>query len=179
MLPLLSIKMLYEPEKNYMYQPQNPSYFYRLSHSTTKSLPFWMKMIPKDNSAYILNRYPYIDGRTIKKANYSNYDERRHVSKLLDRFRCHSSPIKLLVTVMSHSASFTRREAIRKSWGGDGSTDQFKVFFFVANVKEVEVMSKVRKESLTHGDIVMGNFYESFYNNSFKVIASWVGSSYI
>ena len=114
--------------------------------------------------------FPYIDQKIIQTANYCNWDDCRHVSKLVSQFRCHLSHIKLLVTVVSHSASFTRREAIRKSWGNNVRTDgKFLVFFFLANVNDEGVMLKVKEEAMVNGDIVMGDFDENFLNNSLKV----------
>ena len=75
----------------------------------------WVNLRPKNNFAYIMARFPYIDQRTIQTANYRNWDKSEHVSRLVSQIRCQPPHINLLVTVISHSIRFKRREAIRKS----------------------------------------------------------------
>ena len=125
----------------------------------------------ENNSAYIVEHFPYIDRRIIRMPNYHNWDDCRHVSKLVSQLKCHSSHLQLLIAVMSHSTRFTRREAIRKSWGNNVLTQNatFLVFFFLANVNDKNVMLKVKKEAAVHGDIVIGDFDEHFNSKSLKV----------
>ena len=104
---------------------------------------------------------------------YANWDQ-RHRSKLVTKLRCETQqpPLKLVIAVFSHTASFTRREAVRKTWGRGKN---FRTYFFVGHVGESNVMSQLRAESMKEGDIIMGDFHESFYNNSRKVemILEW------
>ena len=72
--------------------------------------------------------------------------------------------------MVSHSTSFKRREAIRKSWGSNIRTGgKYLVFFFLANVDDDGVMAKVKVEAMVNEDIVMGDFDKNFHKKSLKV----------
>ena len=65
-----------------------------------------------------------------------------------------------------------RRNAVRRTWGKnifDHVNDDFRVFFVVGKVPDARVTLDLRNESNTFNDVIMGDFQESFYNNSWKL----------
>ena len=113
-----------------------------------------------------------IDTRYMMKANYSNLDDSYHVGKLLSTFSCNTTPLKLVVMLLTHPANLKRRNVVRETWGKNLTNhvnDDFRVFFVVGKVHDEKLTSKLHNESARYRDIVMGDFYESFYNNSWKL----------
>ena len=86
------------------------------------------------------------------------------------------------MTLLSHAAGFKRRQAVRETWANSTALrrkDEYRAFFFVAKVTDGEVMRNVCEEAERFGDIIVGEFYESMYNNSWKLemMFEWVRRS--
>ena len=74
--------------------------------------------------------------------------------------------------LISHPSNHKRRDVVRSTWGKtrfNHVNDNFRVFFVVGKVKNKQVTSNLVSESEKYKDIVFGDFYESFYNNSWKL----------
>lgn len=115
---------------------------------------------------------------TFRKANYSNLNRNYHVSKLISTLNCHDKPLHLLILVTSNVSSFERRETVRRTWGKDihsYKNDDFRTFFVVGKSHDETEMAKLKKESDYFKDIIIGDYYEMFYNlpYKFETIFEW------
>lgn len=127
---------------------------------------------------WIYFRDSEIDHRIFKTANYSNLKANYHASKLISTFYCNDRPVRLVVMVTSNVSSFERRAVVRGTWGKSTfshQNDDFRTFFAVAKSYDVDTMTRLKKESETYHDIVIGDFYETFYNCSYKfeIMLEW------
>lgn len=108
----------------------------------------------------------------LKEARYSNLDVKNHVSKLISDFSCSLKPIKLLIIVTSNVTNFDRRQVIRNTWGRSVFTYRnrdFRTFFAVGKSRNNVSMTQIERESIIYKDVIMGDYYENFFNLSFKI----------
>ena len=126
-----------------------------------------------------IKELPEIDYSFIfKEANYSNLNKSYHVSKLISKLYCHENALNLLIAVTSNISSFHRRNAIRLTWGNINNfnnTEDFRVFFIVGKSHDNNTMNGLLKESNLFQDIILGDYYETFYNlpYKFETIFEW------
>ena len=122
---------------------------------------------------------PEIDYRAIfKEANYSKLDKNYHATKLISKFYCHEKALQLLIVVTSNVSDFDRRETIRLTWGKQNNfkkINNFRVFFVMGKSYDNNIMNKSRKERELYGDIIVGDYFEKFYNlpYKFETIFEW------
>ena len=124
-------------------------------------------------------KLPEIDYKMIfNPANYSKLNKNYHVTKLISEFSCHENPLQLLMIVTSNVSSFKRRETVRLTWGNQkyfNKTYDFRTFFVVGKSYDNGTMKKLRKEMEIYKDIILGDYYEKFYNlpYKFETIFEW------
>ena len=139
-----------------------------------------LKSTIRYNYEHIENlKLPEIDYKTIfKETNYSKLNKNYHVTKLISEFNCHENPLQLLMIVTSNVSSFKRRETVRLTWGNQNyfnKTYDFRTFFVVGKSYDNDTMKKLRKEMEIYKDIILGDYYEKFYNlpYKFETIFEW------
>ena len=101
---------------------------------------------------------------------------KKHITKLSSNFNCSQEHLKLLVLVTSNISNFERRETIRRTWGkrlNGHSNNNFRTFFILSKSPDKETMFAMQKESTKHGDIILCDFFEDFYQLSHKVEAAF------
>ena len=83
----------------------------------------------------------------------------------------------LLMVVKSAVVNFKNREFVRKSWGqlkevmpGERNAAQVRTVFLLGMTNDEEVKQKVLQESHDHQDIVLYDFVDQYWNNTFKAI---------
>ncbi|XP_063811116.1 beta-1,3-galactosyltransferase 5-like [Pseudophryne corroboree] len=78
----------------------------------------------------------------------------------------------LLILVTSHHSHHSSRKAIRRSWAyqAEGSTHPWQVVFLVGRTVDVELDWRVYNEHAVHGDILMGNYMDTYRNLTLKVM---------
>ncbi|XP_066910468.1 beta-1,3-galactosyltransferase 1-like [Clytia hemisphaerica] len=85
-----------------------------------------------------------------------------------------STRYDLIILISSHAAHFERREKIRRTWGNASmwitQNKKWKVVFVLGVIDNKNTMLKIKKESKTHGDVILEDVPESFYQLSFKVM---------
>ncbi|XP_064465994.1 beta-1,3-galactosyltransferase 5-like [Ornithodoros turicata] len=123
--------------------------------------------------------------------NMSALDLRRDPAVLVDRSdfryllssnRCQGADdIFLVVFVHSAPSHFHKRRAVRETWGNatflKAVTGETMVLtFMVGHVNDSQTRDSIVQESALHGDIVMGNFFDSYRNLTYKHIMGlkWV-----
>lgn len=74
----------------------------------------------------------------------------------------------LLIIVSSSPEHVDRRNAIRETWGSDKSLSQYKSAVVFALGHHAGTESEVDREILAHGDILRGNFEDTYANLTLK-----------
>ena len=87
------------------------------------------------------------------------------------------SNLLLLIVVKSSTDNFEYRQVIRESWGqlkevmpGERNAAQVRTVFLLGMTNDEEVKHKVLQESHTHQDIVLYDFVDQYWNNTYKAI---------
>merc|ERR1719505_326173 len=93
-----------------------------------------------------------------------------HTTTLITNSKC-SHKLKILILVSSNLNHTYQRQTIRTTWGNDPSlfNPRWKTVFLVGRTGNHTDMENMKREAGYYGDIVVGNFYEDFFNLSFKV----------
>lgn len=107
--------------------------------------------------------------------------DRRDFCFLLNSGRCQGrGDLFLAVFVHSAPAHFARRRAIRETWGNASAlaaaTAHGMALVFLVGRAEPALERALRAESAAHGDLVMGNFVDSYHNLTYKHVMGlkWV-----
>lgn len=95
----------------------------------------------------------------------------QHKTTLITKTAC-GQHYFLLIVVSSAPAHFERRNLIRQTWGTDSTTNNnplWRTFFLLGQTKNQTQSSLIEKEEKDFGDIIQGDYYEHYWNQSFKV----------
>ena len=128
---------------------------------------------------FVISRY-FMDGEyileidednTYLKANNANLDLARHASKLISKFPCNVTPLKVLILVTSNITKVDQRALIRRTWGKQRnmySYNEYKLFFVCGVLESEAEMQSVFEEGMHHRDIIFGNFSDTIDNLPYK-----------
>lgn len=123
--------------------------------------------------------------------NMSVLDSHRDPATLVDRTdfryllssnRCQDTD-DLFLVVFVHSAPkhFHKRRAVRETWGNATflkavTGETMALAFMIGSVDDTRTRDAIIQESALHGDIVMGNFFDSYRNLTYKHVMGlkWV-----
>ena len=87
------------------------------------------------------------------------------------------SDSKLNFVVIVHSATdhFNRRNAIRQTWGNTRALRNlsFRVVFFFGLTKTKKIQTMLENESTVYGDIIQGQFMDSYHNLTHKGVLTF------
>ena len=111
-----------------------------------------------------------------RNPNFTYLNKDIHVTHLESNFTCARKHLKLLILVTSHPGSFKRRQLIRDTWGKhlhQHPNYDFRTYFVTGKTKDSEEMNSLKNESNIYKDLVIGDFYEHFFNLSLKVQAGF------
>jgi len=124
-------------------------------------------------TSFWLNDISHWNDSEFDKA-YTNPNASKHTTTLVTTNRCQSK-LKLLILISTNVNRTYARETIRRTWGNDPSLfkPRWKTIFLVGRSHNRTAMAHMLAESERFGDIVKGNFYENFFNLSFKVQAGF------
>ena len=109
--------------------------------------------------------------KIIRTKNFTYLRNDRHYTSLKSTFNCSNSYITLLALIKSHPKHAERRKLVRTTWGRYDQTQNsydFRRFFLVGTAQGKELKTVVSEEEEEFGDIVTGNFEDTFYNLSEK-----------
>ena len=113
---------------------------------------------------------PGIDrSKIIRTKNLTYLENNKHYTSLQSSFNCSENLITLLIK--SQAKSIGRRKLVRATWGRYGDikkTNHFRRFFIIGSVINKELQTFVSKEEEVYGDIIRGDFADTFYNLSEK-----------
>ena len=76
----------------------------------------------------------------------------------------------LLILVSSAPENFDRRDLIRQTWGAhDKVSPTWKTFFLLGKTRNPAQSDLIKTESNKYGDIIHGDYYEHYWNQSLKI----------
>ncbi|XP_075049862.1 beta-1,3-galactosyltransferase 5-like [Mixophyes fleayi] len=92
-------------------------------------------------------------------------------SEDLPKPKCQKGQV-LLILVTSHPGHRASRKAIRRTWAhqDEGSAYSWQVIFLVGGTLDTELDWHVYNEHAVHGDILMGNYMDTYRNLTLKVM---------
>ena len=92
---------------------------------------------------------------------------------IMDNSEFKDKDIRVVYIVKSALDHFKRREIIRKTWGYEKrfSDVTIKTVFLLGSTEtDPEIILKIQDESYKYGDIIQGNFIDTYYNNTIKTM---------
>lgn len=89
---------------------------------------------------------------------------------LLPDCRCERDPPFLVFLVTSRPAEAAERVAIRRTWGAERWSHQGRVATFFLLGQGGELGARLRLEARAHQDIIQGDFADTYYNLTLKVM---------
>ncbi len=92
--------------------------------------------------------------------------------KCVDGEGGHYVKLRLAYVVKSAMEHFERREAVRRSWGYERrfSDVPVRTVFLLGSGDDVGLQAKIEEEARRHGDIVQGDFKDTYFNNTLKTM---------
>ena len=102
---------------------------------------------------------------------HSYYIKKNPNSKCLSEDGSHYEQLRLVYLVKSAMNHGERRSAIRKSWGYEGRFSDVPirtVFLLGQKLDDVKLQAEIEAENRIHGDIVQGDFEDTYFNNTVK-----------
>lgn len=84
--------------------------------------------------------------------------------------RSSDSGVPALVVVYSAADHFAEREAVRHTWGNASLQRGFKLGFLLGKPSRYDIQHNIIAEGDRHGDIIQGNFTDTYYNLTLKSV---------
>ncbi|EDV27077.1 uncharacterized protein TRIADDRAFT_4567, partial [Trichoplax adhaerens] len=88
---------------------------------------------------------------------------------------CHS-PAFLIAIILSAIDNLNYRQAIRQSWGCQKSSNtsdrshSWRALFVIGKTQNGTINTKIEQESQLYGDIILGEFIDSYQNLTYKTL---------
>ena len=93
----------------------------------------------------------------------------QHKTTLMTKAAC-ARHCFLLILVSSAPANFKRRNLIRQTWGTDSNVEpRWRTFFLLGQTRNETLTVLLETEEKSYGDIIRGNYFEHYWNQSLKV----------
>lgn len=112
------------------------------------------------------------------KLNISPINVQNFTYVISNKEKCLNVKPYLLFVVKSEITNFERRAVIKKTWGAekDGEITMKTVFLLGTRPEEAALQAKIFADHRLHGDIVQGDFVDSYFNNTLKTVMGlrWV-----
>lgn len=97
------------------------------------------------------------------------HEVRKHRTRLLTRTKCLQS-LFLVILVSSSAVAHKNRMAIRHTWGTDNALHRkWKTVFLIGEGNSAAVSDRISREAQIFGDIIQGDYNETFANKVFKI----------
>ena len=97
------------------------------------------------------------------------HEVRKHRTRLLTRTKCPES-LFLVIIVSSSAQGYKNRMVIRHTWGADNALQRrWKTVFLIGEGNSVALSDRISRESQIFGDIIQGDYPETFANKVFKI----------
>lgn len=117
--------------------------------------------------------------RTKKNLNCEDLYEEGHLTNDIDVKRIcpmNGEKIQLLILITSHPTQTDQRMAIRQTWGYYNNRYNISIAFMLGRSLHKSVDQALFNENSLHGDLITGNFIDSYNNLTLKTISylEWV-----
>ncbi|XP_065929901.1 beta-1,3-galactosyltransferase 1-like [Magallana gigas] len=85
------------------------------------------------------------------------------------------SKLNFLFILQTSTDHFKRRRAIRKTWGNTNifRNISFRIAFFFGQTSDKEIQMMLENESTVYGDIIQGQFIDSYHNLTHKGVLTY------
>ena len=94
---------------------------------------------------------------------------RKHRTRLLTRTKC-LQDLFLVILVSSSAEAYKNRMVIRHTWGTDNALHRkWKTVFLIGDGGSVDISDRISREAQIFGDIIQGDYAETFANKVFKI----------
>ena len=94
---------------------------------------------------------------------------RKHRTRLLTRTKCLQG-LFLVILVSSSAEAYKNRMVIRHTWGADNALHRkWKTVFLIGEGNSVAMSDRISREAQIFGDIIQGDYPETFANKVFKI----------
>ncbi|TRY63459.1 hypothetical protein TCAL_03628 [Tigriopus californicus] len=111
---------------------------------------------------------------TLKPINPHDYMLVKHSKgKCIQEDGVHYANLRLIYLVKSAVDHFEHREVIRKTWGFERRFSDVEirtVFLLGQRPEQLHLKDRVMEEYKKHKDILQGDFYDSYFNNTLKTM---------
>ena len=94
----------------------------------------------------------------------------QHKTTLITKTACERRYF-LLILFSTAPENLERRNLIRQTWGSDSnqSAPLWKTYFLIAQTSNQTHSDLVKTENRNYSDIIRGNYFENYWNQSFKI----------
>lgn len=97
------------------------------------------------------------------------HEVRKHRTRLLTRTKCEQR-FFLVILVASSAEAYQNRMVIRHTWGTDNALHRkWKTVFLIGEGQDVGISDRILREAQIFGDIIQGDYKETFANKVFKI----------
>lgn len=97
------------------------------------------------------------------------HEVRKHRTRLLTRTKCEQR-FFLVILVASSAEAYKNRMVIRHTWGTDNALHRkWKTVFLIGEGQDVSISDRISREAQIFGDIIQGDYAETFANKVFKI----------
>ena len=92
--------------------------------------------------------------------------------KIANKDLCKNNPTDYVIYVHTAADHIQNRQVIRRTWGNKDlfKDRRTKIVFFLGLNNHEALQNKLEKEALQYGDLVQGNFLDSYKNLTYKAI---------
>lgn len=111
------------------------------------------------------------DGKHTEDDAFSDswHEIRKHRTRLLTRTKC-LQDLFLVILVSSSAEAYKNRMVIRHTWGTDNALHRkWKTVFLIGDGGSVDISDRISREAQIFGDIIQGDYAETFANKVFKI----------
>ncbi len=161
LLPVIVLLFLACDYMGVFVHPRELDYYKDFSYPLEGDIQSWIEAKKKGDKPKVdpVNQHDYRMLRTAK-------------GKCTEDDGVHYTALRLVIIVKSAAANFDKRATIRDTWGYEKrfSDVPIRTVFLVGDVDSGEVMTKLEKEHQIFGDLVQGDFKDSYFNNTVKTM---------
>lgn len=102
--------------------------------------------------------------------------EAGHLESDLEICKNKGIDLKLLIMITSAPGHDSNRMAIRETWGHFSIRKEVAIAFMLGSTSNKEINASLSKENLIYGDLIRGNFIDTYDNLTLKTISTleWV-----
>ena len=149
--------------------PSSPSFAINLKQSN--DTPKEMKDVIMKIASPSGSSSPILNGDSARAIYQSG-----HSVSVSERCPYFGKDMDLVIIIMSAPTHFEARTAIRQTWGHYGQRKDISILFILGSTSNVKIEKILQREEDMYGDMIRGNFVDSYSNLTLKTISilEWV-----